>query len=233
MTRECFVSEATATRFGLSPDIACTWARVGVPPTGYARSIRAVDSLLFEIGRSTRSSDLTRQWPRLRQLLQGATVDKMKKHYLWELRPYFRQMSGQLILGSIFGIIMNIAVVLPAILLGRLASVTDSEDETGPGRRLLLDGVSGVKQTMARQDTGSLFNTLRQISPLSSVLPEETIDLASFGLTQADREDRYATIVRDEALQLIERALPFAPKEGVAALMQATESEGGGRVEGQ
>ena len=46
-------------------------------------------------------------------------MDKMKKHYLWELRPYFRQMSGQLILGSIFGIIMNIAVVLPAILLGR------------------------------------------------------------------------------------------------------------------
>ena len=40
-------------------------------------------------------------------------------HYLWEMRPYFRQVAGQLVLGSIAGLIMNIAVVLPAILLGR------------------------------------------------------------------------------------------------------------------
>src|SRR4051794_31216784 len=40
-------------------------------------------------------------------------------HYLWELRPYFRQVAGQLVLGSIAGIVMNTAVVLPAILLGR------------------------------------------------------------------------------------------------------------------
>jgi ABC-type multidrug transport system fused ATPase/permease subunit len=39
--------------------------------------------------------------------------------YLWEIRPYFRQVAGQLVLGSIAGIIMNTAVVLPAILLGR------------------------------------------------------------------------------------------------------------------
>jgi ABC-type multidrug transport system fused ATPase/permease subunit len=39
--------------------------------------------------------------------------------YLWELRPYFRQVAGQLILGSLCGIVMNIAVVLPALLLGR------------------------------------------------------------------------------------------------------------------
>jgi len=43
----------------------------------------------------------------------------MKQHYLWELRPYFRQVAGQLVLGSICGIIMNTAIVLPAILLGR------------------------------------------------------------------------------------------------------------------
>src|SRR5215212_3153128 len=42
-----------------------------------------------------------------------------RPHYLWELRPYFRQVAGQLVLGSIAGIIMNTAVVLPAILLGR------------------------------------------------------------------------------------------------------------------
>src|SRR5262245_55585931 len=39
--------------------------------------------------------------------------------FLWEMRPYFRQVAGQLVLGSLAGIIMNTAVVLPAILLGR------------------------------------------------------------------------------------------------------------------
>ena len=41
------------------------------------------------------------------------------RHYLWELRPYFRQAGGALVLGSLAGIVMNTAVVLPAILLGR------------------------------------------------------------------------------------------------------------------
>src|SRR5215217_239820 len=41
------------------------------------------------------------------------------KHYLWIMRPYFRQVAGELVLGSIAGIVMNTAVVLPAILLGR------------------------------------------------------------------------------------------------------------------
>jgi ATP-binding cassette subfamily B multidrug efflux pump len=41
------------------------------------------------------------------------------RYYLWEMRPYFRQVAGQLVLGSIAGIIMNTAVVLPAILLGQ------------------------------------------------------------------------------------------------------------------
>jgi ABC-type multidrug transport system fused ATPase/permease subunit len=40
-------------------------------------------------------------------------------HYLWKLRPYFRHVTGQLVLGSITGILMNTAIVLPAILLGR------------------------------------------------------------------------------------------------------------------
>ena len=35
------------------------------------------------------------------------------------MRPYFRQVAGQLVLGSAAGIVMNTAVVLPAILLGR------------------------------------------------------------------------------------------------------------------
>ena len=41
------------------------------------------------------------------------------RYYLWEIRPYFRQVAGQLVLGSIAGFIMNTAVVLPAILLGQ------------------------------------------------------------------------------------------------------------------
>src|SRR3989441_8549916 len=40
------------------------------------------------------------------------------RYYLWEMRPYFRQVAGQLVLGSVTGIIMNTAVVLPPILLG-------------------------------------------------------------------------------------------------------------------
>jgi ATP-binding cassette subfamily B multidrug efflux pump len=40
-------------------------------------------------------------------------------HYLWAMRGYFRQVAGALILGSLAGIVMNTAVVLPAILLGR------------------------------------------------------------------------------------------------------------------
>ena len=38
--------------------------------------------------------------------------------YLWKLRPYFRQAAGELVLGSLAGIVMNTAVILPAILLG-------------------------------------------------------------------------------------------------------------------
>jgi ATP-binding cassette subfamily B multidrug efflux pump len=40
-------------------------------------------------------------------------------HYLWSMRPYFRQVAGELVLGSLAGIVMNTAIVLPAILLGK------------------------------------------------------------------------------------------------------------------
>src|SRR5512132_3438070 len=57
------------------------------------------------------------------------------KYYLWEMRPYFRQVAGQLVLGSITGIIMNTAVVLPAILLGRAidAALAFERGDVGPG----------------------------------------------------------------------------------------------------
>ena len=38
---------------------------------------------------------------------------------LFELRPYFRQIAGLLVVGSIAGVLMNVAIVLPAIFLGR------------------------------------------------------------------------------------------------------------------
>jgi ABC-type multidrug transport system fused ATPase/permease subunit len=46
------------------------------------------------------------------------------KHYLWNLRLYFRQTAGELLLGSVCGILMNTMIVLPAVLLGRAVDVT-------------------------------------------------------------------------------------------------------------
>jgi ATP-binding cassette, subfamily B, multidrug efflux pump len=43
--------------------------------------------------------------------------------FLWRLRPYFRGVGGLLIIGSINGLIMNTAVVLPAIALGNAINV--------------------------------------------------------------------------------------------------------------
>ena len=39
--------------------------------------------------------------------------------YLWKLRPYFRQVAGLLVIGSVCGVLMNTAIVLPPILVGR------------------------------------------------------------------------------------------------------------------
>ena len=39
--------------------------------------------------------------------------------FLWQLRPYFRQVAGLLVIGSVAGIAMNVAIVLPAVFLGR------------------------------------------------------------------------------------------------------------------
>jgi ABC-type multidrug transport system fused ATPase/permease subunit len=44
--------------------------------------------------------------------------------YLWRLRPYWRQVAGLVTLGSITGILMNTAVVLPPIALGHALDVS-------------------------------------------------------------------------------------------------------------
>lgn len=46
-----------------------------------------------------------------------------RRWFLWELRPYFAQLSGLLVVGSLAGIVMNVAAVLPSILLGRAVNV--------------------------------------------------------------------------------------------------------------
>ena len=51
------------------------------------------------------------------------------KHYLWEIRPYFRQVAGELVIGSICGILMNTMIVLPAVLLGHAIDVTLAFDK--------------------------------------------------------------------------------------------------------
>jgi len=64
-------------------------------------------------------------------------------HYLWALRPYFRQVAGELVLGSLAGIVMNTTVVLPALLLGHaidtaLALQRGAATSWGVGRAALL-----------------------------------------------------------------------------------------------
>lgn len=51
------------------------------------------------------------------------------RHYLWAVRPYFRQVAGQWVLGSICGILMNTMIVLPAVMLGRAIDVTLAFDK--------------------------------------------------------------------------------------------------------
>ena len=46
--------------------------------------------------------------------------------YLWRLRPYYRQIAGLLVIGSLCGLVMNIAVVLPALLLGHAINVVSA-----------------------------------------------------------------------------------------------------------
>jgi len=55
-------------------------------------------------------------------------------HYLWAMRGYFGQVAGALVLGSLAGIVMNTAVVLPAILLGRAidAALALDRGQTAP-----------------------------------------------------------------------------------------------------
>lgn len=56
---------------------------------------------------------------RAKRINGGHTTARRRSWFLWELRPYFRQVAGLLVIGSIAGILMNVAIVLPAVFLGR------------------------------------------------------------------------------------------------------------------
>lgn len=45
------------------------------------------------------------------------------RHYLWEARAYYRQVAGLLLLGSACGVVLNVVVILPFILLGKAIDV--------------------------------------------------------------------------------------------------------------
>jgi ABC-type multidrug transport system fused ATPase/permease subunit len=54
------------------------------------------------------------------------------RHYLLQLRPYYRQLSGLIVVGSLCGIAMNVAVILPPLLLGNAINmVQDAQRGTG------------------------------------------------------------------------------------------------------
>jgi len=47
----------------------------------------------------------------------------VRRSFLLPLTPYFRQLAGLLLLGSLGGVVMNTAIVLPPLLLGRAVNV--------------------------------------------------------------------------------------------------------------
>ncbi len=74
------------------------------------------------------------------------------RHFLKTLKPYLKQVSGLLVIGSLGGLVMNTTVVLPAILLGR---AIDAAIALGEGRGsnddVLLAGATYVGATLLYQ----------------------------------------------------------------------------------
>ncbi|MGC9396978.1 MAG: ABC transporter ATP-binding protein [Anaerolineae bacterium] len=67
----------------------------------------------------------------------------MTRHFLKAIWPYLKQVSGLLILGSLGGIVMNTAVVLPAVLLGRaIDTATAWANGQGAGADVLWAGLA-------------------------------------------------------------------------------------------
>ena len=78
----------------------------------------------------------------------------MTRKFLRAIWPYRKQVSGLLFLGSLGGIVMNTAVVLPAVLLGRgIDRATAWADGQGRGTDVLPAGLAHAGATALFQGT--------------------------------------------------------------------------------
>ena len=67
----------------------------------------------------------------------------MTRRFLKAISPYLRQVAGLLIIGSLGGIVMNTAVVLPAVLLGRAIDTAKAwANGQGEGASVLWAGLA-------------------------------------------------------------------------------------------
>ncbi|MST32208.1 ATP-binding cassette domain-containing protein [Acidimicrobiaceae bacterium USS-CC1] len=75
-----------------------------------------------------------------------------RRHFLFRLRPYYRQVAGLLVVGSVAGIVMNVAIVAPAVFLGRALDTVLSyrRHEASAGQVALAAGLF-VAATAATQ----------------------------------------------------------------------------------
>lgn len=77
---------------------------------------------------------------------------RRQRSFLLVLRPYLRQVAGLLVVGSIAGILMNVAIVLPAVFLGRaINAVLAYQHRTASGGSVGLAAVLFVVATAATQ----------------------------------------------------------------------------------
>ena len=71
--------------------------------------------------------------------------DELTQRFLKAILPYLKQVAGLLIVGSLGGLVMNTAVVLPALLLGRLIDTAVAWGEgQATSQGVLLAGVAYV-----------------------------------------------------------------------------------------
>ena len=81
-----------------------------------------------------------------------AIAASRRRPFLLALRPYFRQVVGLLVVGSAAGILMNVAIVLPAVFLGRaINAVLAYERHTGSGGSVGIAAALFVAATAATQ----------------------------------------------------------------------------------
>jgi ABC-type multidrug transport system fused ATPase/permease subunit len=82
----------------------------------------------------------------------GRGPDGQRQRFLWQLRPYFRQVAGLLVIGSLAGIVMNVAIVLPAVFLGRAVNtVLAYQKGTASGGQVALAALLFIAATAATQ----------------------------------------------------------------------------------